>query len=304
MKKLLYVLSGLVIAVIGTYYLLFLQIGTPDRKAYQFDLDAIRSLAVSTGEPLPVAINAEAPVTLTFPSAAVIPGWGFASRPLPVYAYQVRYAHGHVMIDTSMNAAQANRMGGEGIAYDEAAQARILASIEHADKIVFTHEHYDHIGNAIAHPKLKDLLDVIRLTDRQMVDRSYWGGERFVMDVEGEYKPLKYDGLHLLRPGVVLIDATGHTPGTQMIYVQRQDGQEYVFVGDITWTYAGIVLVRPKPNLTSRYFLREDRPKTHAQLAFLNDLVMAHQNIEIIVGHDKARNERQMEEGLLGRQFQ
>ena len=56
--------------------------------------------------------------------------------------------------------------------------------------------------------------------------------------------PLEYEDYRAIAPGVVLIKAPGHSPGSQMIYVQRADGREFLFAGDIGWSLRNIEEVR------------------------------------------------------------
>jgi hypothetical protein len=86
--------------------------------------------------------------------------------------------------------------------------------------------------------------------------------------------------------------------------VRLANGQEYLFIGDVAWNYAGIERVLPRPNLVSWMFLGEDRDRTHAQVAELKDLAAANPNLAIIVGHDGPRTRTQIAAGLLGDRLQ
>lgn len=44
------------------------------------------------------------------------------------------------------------------------------------------------------------------------------------------------DGIARLAPGVVPIEAPGHTPGSVWLYVHESSGEESLFVGDTVWT--------------------------------------------------------------------
>jgi len=297
------VLAGLVLAGFA-YYLLILQVSDVDRSLYGFDLDEVRSLATNTEGALPVAINTEAPFSLEFPGAAVVTGQGWALQPIPIYAYQVVYPQGHLMIDSALTTAQAAEMGASGAPDDGGSNERLIQALSDARHIVFTHEHGDHIGGAVGHPQALELLDNVRLTERQLSDLEVWGGTTYPQGALDNYTPLAYEKHHVLAPGIVLIEAAGHTPGSQIIYVRLQNDQEYLFIGDVAWNYAGINLVRPRPNLVSRFFLGEDRSRTHAQVAALKELEAANPDLAIIVGHDGSRTEAQIASGLLNNRFQ
>jgi len=296
------VLAVLILAGFA-YYMLILQVSDVDETLYSIDLDEVRTLAGSVEGALPVSINTEAPTQVEFPAAAVVTGWNWSAHAMPIYAYQVMYPNGHVMIDSAMSQAQVDA-NGAGAPFDAVSYARMEAALGSAQQIVFTHEHFDHVGGAIAHPRSKELLAQVRLTERQVSDFEYWGGITYPEGALDGYEPLGYDRLHVLAPGIVLIEAAGHTPGSQIIYVRLQNGQEYLFIGDVAWNYAGINLVRPRPNLVSRFFLGEDRPRTHAQVAALKALEAANPGLAIVVGHDGSRTDAQIASGLLNNRFQ
>ncbi|MEQ9519958.1 MAG: MBL fold metallo-hydrolase [Parvibaculum sp.] len=300
MKKFAAILVALA-AILGVaYYFLFLQMGSADRELYSINLDEIRHLATAQPGALPTAINAEAPVTFDFPGAAVVTGWAWAANPMVIYAYEVEYPDGHIMIDTSLSKEQAAVMAGDDVPYDMDAYNRLMSAVGSAKQIVFTHEHGDHLGGVVSHPDALSILDRVRFTERQLSDLSKWGGVEYPEGALDNYEPLAYDTLHALAPGIVLIEAAGHTPGSQIIYVQRADGQEYFFVGDVAWNYANIDLVRPRPNAVSLGFLGEDRPRTQSQLAALKELSEANPAIAVVVGHDGPRTRAQIVAGLLG----
>lgn len=303
MKKLgAVVLAIFVLGGLG-YYIALLQMSDVDESLYSINLDKVRTLSSSIEGPLPTRVNTEAPVGIEFPGAAVITGWSWAPHQLPIYAYQVVYADGHVMIDAAMSKDQA-AIGGGAAFFDDDSYARLMSALSSANQIVFTHEHYDHVGGAVAHPDAIALLDRVRLTDLQLAYPEKWGDVHYPDGALEDYEPLSYDGMMALAPGIVLIEAAGHTPGSQIVYVRRNDGQEYFFIGDVAWNYAGIDQVRTRPNLVSYGFLGEDRARTHAQVAELKQLEAANPEIAIIVGHDAPRTASQIAAGVLGDQFE
>ncbi len=304
MKKLgAVVLAILVLGGLG-YYIALLQMSDVDESLYSIDLNEVRALSTSIEGPLPTRVNAEAPVGIEFPGAAVITGWSWAPHQLPIYAYQVVYPDGHIMIDAAMSKEQAE-IGGGAAFFDEESYARLVTALGSAQKIVFTHEHYDHTGGAVAHPDAVALLkDQVVLTEIQLANPESWFGIGFPEEALKDYESLSYDGMVALAPGIVLIEAAGHTPGSQIVYVRRNDGQEYLFIGDVAWNYAGVDQIRTRPNLVSHGLLGEDRSRVHAQLAELKQLEAANPEIAIIVGHDAPRTGSQIAAGVLGDQFE
>ncbi len=303
MKKLGAVVLAILVLGGLAYYIALLQMSDVDESLYSIDLEQVRELSASIDGPLPTKVNTEAPVGIEFPGAAVITGWSWAPHKLPIYAYQVVYPDGHIMIDSAMSEEQA-AIGGGASYFDDGSYARLMTALGSAEQIVFTHEHYDHVGGAVAHPDAIALLDRVRLTDLQLAYPEKWGDVHYPEGALDDYEPLSYDGMLAIAPGVVLIEAAGHTPGSQIIYVRRDDGQEYFFIGDVAWNYAGIDQVRTRPNLVSYGFLGENRPRTHAQVAELKALEAENPTLAIIVGHDARRTGAQVAAGVLGNQFE
>ena len=99
-------------------------------------------------------------------------------------------------------------------------------------------------------------------------------------------QPLEYDRYHALAPGVVLIKAPGHTPGSQMVYVQRSDGAEVLFLGDVAWQFRNIETQRERPRLVTWFLLKEDRTAVFGQLAALKQLHESEPRVHIVPGHD------------------
>src|SRR5690606_38980467 len=100
------------------------------------------------------------------------------------------------------------------------------------------------------------------------------------------YEPLVYEQYEVLAPGVAVIKSPGHSPGSQMVYVQLADGSEVLFIGDVAWKYRNILVQRERARLVTQFFLKEDRSAVFGQLKALKDLSEAEPEISIIPGHD------------------
>jgi glyoxylase-like metal-dependent hydrolase (beta-lactamase superfamily II) len=155
-----------------------------------------------------------------------------------------------------------------------------------ATHIVITHEHPDHIGGIIAHPQIAPVLSHTQLTEEQIKHPDKMFGLKFPDGALNGYQPLQYERYHALAPGVVLIKAPGHTPGSQMVYVKRADGTEILFLGDIAWRFASVETLAARPRLTSDYFLSEDRDAVLLQLAELKRLHDTEPGLKMVAGHD------------------
>jgi glyoxylase-like metal-dependent hydrolase (beta-lactamase superfamily II) len=107
-----------------------------------------------------------------------------------------------------------------------------------------------------------------------------------------------------MAPGVVLIKSPGHSPGSQMVYVKKVDGTEVLFVGDVAWQFRNIELVRERPRLVTRFFLKEDRRAVFGELQELARLHEAEPKLSIVPGHDGATIETLVANGVLEKGFE
>jgi glyoxylase-like metal-dependent hydrolase (beta-lactamase superfamily II) len=118
-----------------------------------------------------------------------------------------------------------------------------------------------------------------------------------------DYAPIQYAEPLAIAPGVVLIRAPGHTPGSQIIYVKCEDGRELLFVGDIGWSLRNIETGKGRPRLLSAFMLKEDRDRVFGQLAALKALHEAEPDLLIIPGHDIAAIDALIAAGAMTAQF-
>ncbi|HTP78093.1 MAG TPA: MBL fold metallo-hydrolase [Rhizomicrobium sp.] len=280
---------GLGLIVLGlaagtAYWWLALESGEPDRT-YTIDIVAVRRLAESLPSDKVDSIRVEHVASFSYPGNIVLAGDGWSPVPLEVFAYKVMFASGgSALIDTGLTPRGAQEMGME---IDRQSVQRERGAIKFASLILVTHEHGDHIGGLLAFPFLHAEMQSgrVKLNPEQLANLGRYNPEYDRPSFVG-YEPFRYDKYRAVAPGIVLIRAPGHTPGSQMVFVRRADGQEFLFTGDVAWTMRNIDAVRERARFATWLLLGEDRQAVLAELAALHALHEAEPNIHIVPGHD------------------
>lgn len=267
----------------GLYYWLIVDGGEANPKGYALDIAEIRRLANTIEGGKPIDIEVQEVASFSFPATALVAGDGWSQKLLPVYVYKIVYADRFGLIDTALTEEQG---GGNPVAYDTDAFARVDAAIGAADFILITHEHMDHIGGLAAHGDLAGALARTRLTDIQIANPDRMAPVTFPAGALEGLTPFTYEGAAAVAPGVVVIAAPGHTPGSQMVFVQLADGREVLFLGDVAWHFRNIELVRERARLVTDFLLNENRQQVLDQFFALKALHEAEPAIAIVPGHD------------------
>ena len=159
--------------------------------------------------------------------------------------------------------------------------------------IVFTHLHTDHVGGI---GELCTSLNTLRvpMTTAQAEHTNYTTrpGLEALEDADCVHLERVAGGPLLAMPGfpgVFLIDAGGHTPGSQIILAFVEDGgvtHRYAFTGDIVNNLDGITYDVPKPFLYRTLMVPESEPRQSELRAFLKRL-HDEAGFELLVSHDQ-----------------
>jgi glyoxylase-like metal-dependent hydrolase (beta-lactamase superfamily II) len=215
-------------------------------------------------------------------------------------AFQVVYPDGYVMIDSGMD-EQVHKFFGRGVVepYFPDVEKKVEQALVGAKAIVMTHEHGDHVAGVLRTPFFAELAPKTTLTKTQVAtleNEPQMPEIKITADQAARFKIIDYDKYYAFAPGIALVKAPGHTPGSQMIFVTLASGREYLFAGDIAWHMDGVrqVVGKDAPWIT------EPANLMAAELAWLNGVMKNEKNVVIVVSHDEDQRLDYIKQGLLG----
>lgn len=290
----LWVFVGLLVVVLVAKHFL---LDTPVAAGEKFviDLEALHRAATSSG-PLPERIEVEQVGEFGFPRTLVVAGQGFKTHRMVLLAHRVVWPDRSLMIDTAMAPAATKVMPGSKA--DAGAFDRVVKAMQQASTIVFTHEHEDHVGGVAGAPAPNALAAKVRMT-REQLESSRLKRDDFPAGFLQKLTPLDSSGLNTVAPGVVLQKAPGHSPGSQLVYVELANGARYLFVGDIAWSKDNIRLQVGRPGIAT-LLMGEDRAAVAAEVQAISKLPA---DVHVIVAHDAVELADDVKRGLVHQGF-
>ena len=214
--------------------------------------------------------------------------------------FQIIYADGYIMLDSGMD-QQVHNFFGRGVVepFDPEAAKQVERAVRGARSIIVTHEHGDHVAGVIHTPFANELASKTILTRDQvqtLLTNPQMPEIKLTPEAASRYHVVDYEKYLPFAPGIVLIKAPGHTPGSQMVYVVLASGRDYLFIGDTAWHMDGVRNIKGK----DAPWIQEDENTLLAQLSWLNDLSKTEKNLFIIASHDDEQRLDLVKRGILG----
>jgi len=246
-------------------------------------LATVRLLAHAVPGELPSAVGYLSVVDDSTPESDAVEGAPKTRTFEVTPVFQVRFRTGWVMVDAGMS----HQATGKDGTYHQDNYDKAQSALRRARLIVATHEHYDHVDGVINSPYFGDVAPRTMLTEAQLhtlLGKPGSGSGGLDSARARRFIVVDYERGLPIAPGMVLIRAPGHTPGSQIVYVKLASGRELMLIGDIVWHHAGLDMQRQKPDSTSRQ-MSEDRTMLGYEMAWLKSTV-APAGIAVVVSHD------------------
>lgn len=202
-------------------------------------------------------------------------------------AFQIEYPQGFIMVDAGMDRQVHHFFEKESPQpFNDSAASLVARAVQQAKLILITHEHGDHVANVVrlGNSSIPGKTILTReqaaalMNDPQMPEIKLDEGK------SKQFLITDFESVLPVAPGVVLIKSPGHTNGEIMVYTKLQDGREFIFTGDVSWTYKGVEQNKQKPK-SERKRVGENSDNVAKQLAWLNNRLVK-DKMTILVSHD------------------
>lgn len=299
-------LIGAVVVLVGLGGLFYWAVVDGDAPAgpqNEFDIAAYRALVANDApETLPTAVNVQVIGSSEAPGFAAEAG-AFAAGPRTFdYAtVQIVTPAGDILVDGAVDQSTLNEMAKGKGHFDAAAYQRVLDAMTHAQSVMITHEHLDHVMAIARHPDPAAIAPRLRLTPEQLAGLPQHAPNGQLAPEIARIAPIDLTRPTRIAPGIVAVAAPGHAPGEIVIYVKTAT-REYLLIGDIAWVFQSVEHARSRPRLIQWIMpgVDPDRPHVLRQLRALHDLHAAEPALVIVPAHDDAHWRELIAAGLVG----
>jgi glyoxylase-like metal-dependent hydrolase (beta-lactamase superfamily II) len=219
-------------------------------------------------------------------------------------AFQINYDKDYIMVDAGMDKAVHHFFEKQAPQpFDDTLANQVATALQSAKLILITHEHGDHVAGAIRNANNTVPSKTILTTDQAntLVNNPQMPEIKLDETKRDQYIIVDFASVLPVAPGVVLIKAPGHTPGEIMVYTKLANGREYIFTGDVSWSFKGIQEKKLKPK-SERERLSEGTDNIRQEIDWLSDR-LTKDNMIMLVSHDDIMLPQYEAQGLIGKGF-
>jgi glyoxylase-like metal-dependent hydrolase (beta-lactamase superfamily II) len=274
-RRLNLILFAVLLLVSAPFYWLLLDNTGSGVAAKPVSIEQLRELSGTMPGARPNSVTFELAAFRLMPGNLLVAGSGMKRKLVGVMAWRLDIPGGKpVMIDSGIQQKDASNSGSSKFHAD--AQQRIERSLGEAGLVLLTHEHLDHAGGVMALAADSPVRAAVRLNPAQAKAPGLSG----TATLPGGSAPFA------VAPGIVVIPAPSHTPGSQLIFVVLADGTELLFVGDVSSFTQNWAEGRARSRLVSQYILSENRSEVFSWLHTIAALKQADPALLVIPGHD------------------
>lgn len=276
----------LLIAIVAVpYYWLLMDPGPTSVAPRDIDIARLRTLASSEAGARPAAIEYAAVATDTVPGTFLVAGGGFRSERTGVFVWRLLTPGGDTIINSGLTRDQAMASGYGN--FHPAIQATADNWVRAARRIIFTSEEIDHVGGLIALLSASPDIATKVIGNPQQVEAVRALAPVLTKSLNPVPSALvRSDGYAAIAPGIAAVRTPGHQGGSQMIYVQLQDGREYLFAGDTAPIRRNVEWQRPRSRYSAEWQGNEDRAATLGWIKGLARIQQSQPGLKVIYGHD------------------
>jgi glyoxylase-like metal-dependent hydrolase (beta-lactamase superfamily II) len=293
LKWILRIGGGLVVVFGLLFWWLLLSSSNASKTAPGlFDLADWREKAQAPISSLPTGIEVIEVGRDTAPPFAAQAGRFGAPVEMSYNAVEIQYPNSSIIIGGAIDRATAEemRLTAQNWRFDDEAYQTLTERMLTANQVLMTHEHLDHVMAIVRHPEPASLASNLVLNAPQIdalpmfaLDALDPALSQIDPKLTGETQPI--------APGVVIVPAAGHTPGSQNVFITLQNGEEILLIGDTVWNMGAIEALKTRPVLTQYMVFRpnyEDRAAVKDQVRALHDMMAANPDLLVLAAHDRA----------------
>ncbi len=292
LKWILRIGGGLVVGFGLLFWWLLLSGSTAAKTAPDiFDLEDWRVKASASSESLPTSIKIiEIGRDMAPPFAAQAGRFG-APIAMSYNAVVVTFPDRILIIGGAVDRVTAEGMTQSSAdwRFDDSAYSTLTDAMLRADQVLMTHEHLDHIMAIARHPEPATLASNLVLNAPQIEALPLFA-DGALDPALANLQPRLGGSVEAIAPGVVVVPAAGHTPGSQNVFITLENGQEILLIGDIVWNLGAIDALKTRPVLTQYLVFRpnyEDRDAVRKQVRALHDIMAANPDLIVLPAHDR-----------------